>query len=328
MPELPEVHTTVEGLNRRVRGKKITDVWSAYNSAFHAGKQNIKNVHYFKDFRQAILGASFLQAKRRGKNILLPLSNGHTILIHMKMTGHLLYGQYSQDSKTGIWRAENTAGQKALQDPYNQYIRLVFNLSDGKHLAFSDLRKFGKVFVFPTAEAEKVPDVSLLGPEPLSPSFTFEQFKEQLLKRPKTPIKSVLMDQQIIAGIGNIYSDEMLWAAGIHPLSAPAAVPEKAPAGKPSLRELFREMRLVLEKGIHFGGDSESDYRNIDGEFGQFQNKHHAYRHTGEKCAKPGCKGIIQRMKIGGRSGHFCPVHQELFKLKKTAAHKPAANKK
>jgi len=304
MPELPEVHTTVTGLNRVLRNKKILDVWSNYNSAFHKNKPNIKNVHYFTDFKKKVFGATFLKAERRGKNILIHLSNGSTILIHMKMTGHLLYGKYRYVPKEKIWCAEEAG---PLQDPYNQHIRLVFNLSNKKHLAFSDLRKFGKVFVFPTKELHALQDLSTLGPEPLEKNFTLEQFEERILRRPRAPIKSVLMDQKIIAGIGNIYSDEMLWASSIHPLSRSTCIP------KAFVKLLFKEMKIVLANGISFGGDSDSDYRNIDGDIGEFQNKHHAYRHTGEICFKKSCGGIITRLVIGGRSAHFCPKHQKIF---------------
>ncbi len=319
MPELPEVHTTVVGLNQKLKNKSIRDVWSSYDSDFHAGKNNIKNVLYFKKFRAAVVGAKFVRAERRGKNILIHLSNAQTILIHMKMTGHCMYGSYelnrvdsnpthSKNSKNEVWRAKEKDSAHPLNDPFNQHIRLVFTLSDGKQLVFSDMRKFGKVFVFPTSEQKTLADISDLGPEPLSKNFTFEIFESQVLKRPKTPIKQVLLDQTLIAGIGNIYSDEMLWSANIHPLSAPMAVPKKF------LQTLFKEMRIVLEKGIDFGGDSESDYRNINGLPGDFQNRHHAYRHTGQTCDKRGCTGIITRLKIGGRSAHFCPTHQILFK--------------
>ena len=310
MPELPEVHTTVVGLNQRLKNKTITDVWSSYDSAFHAGKNNIKNIHYFKDFRRAISGAKFMRAERRGKNILIHLSNDHTVLIHMKMTGHLMYGAYTlsgsgKNIKKQVWRADEDG---PLQDPYNQYIRLVFSFSDKKHLVFSDLRKFGKVFVFPTKELASLPDIAHIGPEPLEKSFDYKNFKTRLARWPKKAIKTVLMDQTVIAGIGNIYSDEMLWSSGIHPVSWPAKIPE------PVLKSLFKEMKLVLQRGIHFGGDSESDYRNIDGEPGEFQNKHHVYRHTGETCARRGCGGTIERMKVASRSAHFCPKHQQIFR--------------
>lgn len=303
MPELPEVHTTVQGLNLRLKNKKIVDVWSDYDSPFHKGKPNIKNVRYFKNFRKSVSGAKFLKAERRGKNILIHLSNGRSVLIHMKMTGHFMHGRYA--FKNNAWRAEKDG---PLRDPRNQYIRLVFSLSDRKHLVFSDLRKFGKIFAFPTKELALLPDIARLGPEPLEKSFTRERFKERLARFPSRPIKQTLMDQSVIAGIGNIYSDEMLWASGIHPLSAATKIPKR------HLESLYKEMRLALTRGIHFGGDSESDYRNIDGEPGEFQNKHRAYRHDGEACSRRGCDGIIARMRIGGRSAHFCPKHQKIFK--------------
>ena len=228
MPELPEVHTTVQGLNRVMKGAKISDVWSSYNSRFHAGKENIKNVHYFKNFRAAVSGAKFIRAERRGKNVLIHLSNKHTVLIHMKMTGHLLYGKYEFKAAENKWSAKKLPSQKALQDPFNQFIRLVFSLSNGKHLAFSDLRKFGKVFMFPTSEMNRLPDISSLGPEPLAPEFTLKIFSAQLEKRRNTPIKQALMDQTLIAGTGNIYSDEILFESSVHPLSKFQKIPQKS----------------------------------------------------------------------------------------------------
>lgn len=182
------------------------------------------------------------------------------------------------------------------------------------------MRKFGKVFVFPTAETSNVPDLAHLGPEPLEQAFTLKIFKERLALAPRGKIKQVLMDQSIIAGIGNIYADEILFAAGVHPLSLTAKIPE------PQLKKMFAAIKNVLKRGIKFGGDSESDYRNIYGEPGGFQLKHQAYRHTGEKCSyrdantaangrdiHRACDGIIERLKIGGRGAHFCPQHQKLF---------------
>ena len=115
------------------------------------------------------------------------------------------------------------------------------------------------------------------------------------------------MDQELIAGIGNIYSDEILWRASVHPLSHPNKIPEK------NMKEMFKAMKETLKKGIDFGGDSMSDYRNIDGERGKFQEYHHAYQRKGKACDKRGCKGIIARMVVGTRSAHFCPVHQKQY---------------
>jgi formamidopyrimidine-DNA glycosylase len=310
MPELPEVQTTVNGVNSEVRGLTITDVWTDYRSVFHANKQNIKNPEYFTHFKTDVLGAKVLNATRRGKNVLIHLSNpstgsvqdGNTILIHMKMTGHLLYGLYTLEH--GKWLPKEKNGP--LADPYNRHIHLVFTLSNKKHLAFADLRKFAKVFVFKTKDEHAVLDLMHLGPDPLSKELTYKTFKERLLKRPGGRIKPILMDQTLISGIGNIYSDEILWAAGVHPESKPAKIPE------PQFKKMFAASKAILKKGINFGGDSDSDYRNIYGEKGKFQSRHNAYRRTGKPCPKKD-SGIIQRKMIAGRSGHFCNKHQKLF---------------
>jgi formamidopyrimidine-DNA glycosylase len=302
MPELPEVQTTVNGINDEAKSLVITDVWTDYKSLFHANKQNIKNPEYFTQFKKDVIGAKILNASRKGKNVLIHLSNGNTILTHMKMTGHYMYGEFIQEKSK--WLPKDTEGP--LADPYNRHIHLVFSLSDGKQLAFADLRKFAKVFVFKTKDEHEVLDLMHLGPDPLSHDFTYKVFKEQILKRPKGRIKQVLMDQELVSGIGNIYSDEILWAASVHPESQPAKIPEE------NFKQMYKAAKETLKKGINFGGDSDSDYRNIYGEKGKFQSKHNAYRRTGKPCPKKD-GGIIERKMIAGRSGHFCTIHQKLY---------------
>ncbi len=295
MPELPEVQTTVNGLNRTVKGRKILDVWTDYGSKIYNSrfsifnKNQIKNSKYFKEFKKKIVGARILKARRRGKNVLIDLNNHETILVHMKMTGHFFYNPPKNAS----------------------FIHFDLTLDNKKHLAFSDMRKFAKITLIPTDKLDESLHVLHLGPESLDKKFTFEIFKEGLLKKPKGKIKTVLMDQEIIVGIGNIYSDEILWRTSVHPLSIVQAIPENPPAG--GLKEMFKAMKETLKKGIDFGGDSMFDYRNINGEKGKFQDYHRAYQRTGLKCLKPGCKGIIKRIVVGTRSAHFCPVHQKLF---------------
>lgn len=303
MPELPEVQTTVDGLNKTVKGKKILDVWTEYNSPFHAGKNNIKNPQYFKKFKKTIVGTKIKKSVRIGKNVLIELSNGKTILVHMKMTGHLMYGKYKRENlPAGRWvSAEKNS---PLSDPFNRFIRLIFILSDGKQLAFSDMRKFAKITLIDTGKYKEDKELSHLGTDALQ--MDFKTFKE-LIKKEKRPIKQTLMDQRILAGVGNIYADECLWLAGINPHSDSFKIPE------PKIKQLFDSMKEVLKKGINLGGDSMSDYRNIYGERGKFQNQHNAYRKTGERCKKPRCSGTIKRAVIGARSSHFCPTHQQLF---------------
>ncbi len=290
MPELPEVQTTVSGLHRFVRGLSIVDVWTEYNSPYFHGKDTIKDPKYFKYFKEKIKGAKIIDITRRAKNILIHLSNDHTILIHMKMTGHVMYGDYNKS------------------DPYNRFIRLIFYLSNGKNMELCDTRKFAKVTLLETKKMHESIHLKDIGNEPLEKEFTFPIFKEQINKKSKGKIKLVLMDQSIIAGIGNIYADESLWRAGIHGESIVNKIKDK------DLKELYKAIISTLSKGIDFGGDSMSDYRNIHGERGKFQEEHRAYRKTGTKCSKKGCKGKIVRTVVGGRGTHFCDKHQKLFK--------------
>ncbi len=300
MPELPEVQTTVDGLNKTVTGKKILGIWTDYNSPFHTGKDNIKNPQYFKKFKKEVVGTTIKKSVRVGKNVLIELSNKKTILIHMKMTGHLMYGKYKFENNSWVSAQPNSP----LSDPFNKFIHFLVSLSGGKHLAFSDMRKFAKITLIDTEKYSEDKELAHLGIDALK--IDFKKFKE-LIAKEKKPIKQTLMNQEIVAGIGNIYADECLWLAGIHPKSNPSQIPDK------EMKKLFDGMRKVLKKGIDFGGDSMSDYRNIYGERGKFQNQHNAYRKTGERCKKLGCSGTIKRVVIGARSSHFCPVHQKLF---------------
>jgi len=288
MPELPEVETTVQGLKKKVLGLTITDISTTYRSTFHHGKDSIKDPAYFAYFKKEAVDQKIIGARRRAKNILIDLENGHTILVHMKMTGHLLYGDYDRS------------------DPFNRHIRLVFTLSNNKTLELCDMRKFAKVTLLPrNTNHNDSAHLKGIGPEPLEPDFTLKLLRERLSLRPNGKIKTVLMDQKIVAGIGNIYSDEALWRASIHPER------KSGDLNPTELKDLHRAIIFVLRNGIDFGGDSMSDYRNIDGKRGEFQGKHQAYRKTNEKCLKKSCTGIIQRKVIGGRSSHFCNFHQK-----------------
>ena len=289
MPELPEVQTTVNGLNRHIRGLKIVDVWTDYNSLFQKGKDSVKDPAYFKYFKKKLIGRKIKSASRLAKNVLINLDNGDVILVHMKMTGHLMYGDYDRT------------------DPFNRFIHLVFTFNNGKTLELSDMRKFAKITLIKEEDLEKTAHLEHIGPDPLNKSFTFTLFKERINSKLNGRIKNVLMDQGVIAGIGNIYSDEALWRAGLNPEERVKNIPEFI------LKKLYGAIKTVLKKGIDFGGDSMSDYRNIDGKRGKFQEQHHAYRKSGQKCSRRGCKGIILRKIVGGRSAHFCSTHQRIL---------------
>jgi formamidopyrimidine-DNA glycosylase len=301
MPELPEVQTTVNGLSEVLPKKKIVEIWNSYNSPYFYGKENIKDRKYFLKFKKSVLNSPILSVERKGKNILINLKNKITILVHMKMTGHFLYGNYKFHKNSWV-----AVDEGPLKDPFNRHIRLVFKLSDGKYLAFSDMRKFAKVMYIKSSDLDKHPDIKSVAPDPLC--ITKKEFIERLRQKKSGRIKNILMDQGLVSGIGNIYSDETLFRTNVHPESDVRAISDK------KLGEMWLESCKVLEKGIDFGGDSTSDYRNIHGERGAFQNKHEVYRKTGLKCPKKGCGGKIERKIVGGRSAHFCNKHQKLLK--------------
>ena len=303
MPELPEVTTTVNGINSSARGLVIKEIWSDWPKLVKSPK--------FEEFEKDIRNRKILGAERRGKNILINLSRGKTLLIHMKMTGHVMYGKWrkaNQNDKSGWnWIPIETANDHPLNDPYNRFIHLIFSLSNGHQLVLADVRKFAKVLLFNTDEIKKHSDLISLGPEPFDKSLTLRLFTERLNRKPSWPIKQALMNQEIIAGIGNIYSDEILWKASIHPLQKVSRINEE------KMKEIYTAMKDILKRSIKLGGDSTSDYRNIFGERGGFQKVHMVYRRTSKNCLRKICTGKIMRTKVGGRSAHFCSKHQKII---------------
>ena len=307
MPELPEVHTTVEGIKMWVVGKTIEDVWSDFHiKTAHGERQTLKNKKYYENFRKIVKGKKIIGAERRGKNILVHLSNKYTFIVHMKMTGHVMVGKYKKvkSLKSASWK---TLEEGPLQDPYNQYIHFVISLSDGKHLVLSDMRKFASVTISKTSELHLHDSIEALGIDPLDKKLNPRLLREIIYKRKNMPIKSALLDQTGLAGIGNIYSDEVLWETGIHPLSPAFKIPIK------KFPQILKVMQKILKFSIKHGGDSKSDYRNILGEKGGFQNFHKVYGKKGAKCPKQNCRGIIERLVVKGRSAHFCPRHQTKY---------------
>lgn len=292
MPELPEVQTTVNGINETVKGAVIIDVCHNWEKMFRNNS--------YKEVRKIVRGATIKNASRRGKHILIHLSNKHTIIVHMKMTGYLMVGKYKK-TRAGFV-PENTKG--ALADPFNRFIHVVFTLKDGRSLVFCDARKFGKVSVEVTEHLPHSPLLAHLGPEPLDTNTTAMLFARQVQSKPRGKIKQVLLDQSVIAGIGNIYSDELLWLSKVHPESRVQNIPQTL------FPILFKNTQKVLRDGLLFGGDSTSDYRNIYGESGVSHKHHQVYQRKGKACLRRGCKGIIERKIVGARSAHFCPVCQ------------------
>jgi len=292
MPELPEVETIVRDLNKTGAHKllcaRFINVWTNF-------PKTIKEPESFEQFKNKIKGKEIQKIWRRGKNIIFSLSESYFLLIHQKLTGHLLFGRW--EFREGEWVAP--AGP--LAEKVNSYIHLLFTLDSGQMLALSDLRKFAKVKLLDNEKLKK--EISFLGPEPLEKDFAFEKFRRSLEKR-KGKIKQVLMNQEIIAGIGNIYSDEILWRAKVHPFKDVSKLTRK------ELENIYKSMREILAKAIKLGGESISDFRKISGERGYFDKERRVYRREGEKCSR--CGTIIKRIKLAGRSAHFCPRCQKL----------------
>ena len=300
MPELPEVETIVRDLKKKVIGRVFIDVWTDFEKMIRvsAALGRKERGSQFQKFKKYLKGKTIKDIERRGKNILINLSQGKTLLIHQKLTGHLLFGRWEQ--KEGRWQSK-IAGPLA-DDPKNRFLHMVFFFKDDSQLALSDLRKFAKVELWDKKELENSKGFKGLGPEPLEKNFTFENF-QKIIKKKRAKIKQVLMDQNVIAGIGNIYSDEILWRARVHPLKEISKLSIK------ELKDIFFAIKELLPKAIRLGGESMSDFRTLSGEKGLFDGERKVYRKEGEKC--PRCPGKIKRIKIGSRSAHFCPNCQK-----------------
>jgi formamidopyrimidine-DNA glycosylase len=299
MPELPEVETTAKILDGLVKNQQIISVWTDYKSPYFYGKNNIKDPKYFSKFKKEVVGRKILKVWRRAKNVLIDISGDKTILIHMKMTGHLLYGEYRFEKKK--WKPVDP--KSPLANPFSRFIHLIFELKNGKHIAFSDMRKFATVKLISDKEALKK-EFAPFGPEPLDENFKVSDFKKALLKKPEGKIKTILMDVNIISGIGNIYSDEILWISDIHPERKISKITDA------EFKKMYLWTKKLLGKGINLGGDSMSDYRNPFGLKGEFQNHHNAYKLKGSQCKKKNCSGKILRKVVATRSAHFCSKHQ------------------
>jgi formamidopyrimidine-DNA glycosylase len=271
MPELPEVETVVRGLRKTVLGKKIKKLGISPSRVLHSPAASLK---------RNLIDRRILEISRRGKNIIIKLSSGDLLLIHLGMTGNLFY----LDRPTLMGK--------------HDHIDLEF--SDKTHLRYSDIRKFGKFKLIKSSQAGEENVLKKLGPEPLE--ISGGDFVK-LMQRRKGKIKSVLLNQSNMVGIGNIYADEVLFEAKIHPLQ------KVSDLSKNKLIKLHQAIQKILKKAIKAGGSSVDNYRDVDGESGFFQFYHKVYGREGEPCKRCGTK--IKRIIINQRSAHFCPKCQK-----------------
>lgn len=267
MPELPEVETISRQLHQALKGQKIIKV-------------TILSAKNFVGNPQEVVGQRIIAVERRAKMIWFKLANNLTLAVHLKLTGQLILGQ----------------GQPG------KYTRVFIDLGSGQKLFFNDVRKFGWMKVIKNRELAKM---NLdFGLEPFDKTFTSDYLKK-VFSRTSKPVKLVLLDQTKIAGIGNIYANEALFAAGIAP-----SRPAKGLSNK-EIKKLRAEILKVLQAAIKYKGTSDRDeaYRQIDGAKGQFQNFLQVYRRQGQKC--PRCGGMIKRIALGGRGTFFCSYCQK-----------------
>ena len=275
MPELPEVETITQDLKNKITGSKIVGFWTDWPKYFLASGGVNKN-------KKILIGKTILKIERRGKNILFYLSEDYILAVHLKMTGHFLFEI----------------------PPRLSHVHLILDIKKGDKklkLYFSDVRKFGRILVGKSDWVLNRPEIKSLGRDPLEIN-TADFLKEASKRRGK--IKTLLMNQEFVAGVGNIYSDESLYLAKIHPLSLAEKIPQE------KLKLLFQKLVGVLKKSLKLRGTTRQDYRDLKGQKGGYFNQRLVYARRGEKC---GCGGIISTAKIGSRTAHFCPKCQKLY---------------
>jgi len=281
MPELPEVETIRLKLQKYLAGHKITDVEIRYGKKFTGNKNNVK-------------GGRITAVRRFGKALAIDLNNGYSILIHIKMTGQLIYD--GPNLKTLVLSAKVTGGVPG------KHTHVIFHLDRGGKLYFNDVRKFGWIRIVRSDKVGEVGFVKELGPEPFK-DFNFNYFKEILAKSNRA-VKLTLMDQTKIGGVGNIYANDALWLARINPKRKGGSLkPEEE-------KELYDAIHKVLKEGIDYGGASENAYVTPDGREGDYQNHTLVYGREGELCGR--CRRAkIAKFFLSGRGTYFCPNCQE-----------------
>lgn len=269
MPELPEVETVVRGLREMIVGKTIMAVRLIRRDIWRAKPP----------MPRQMVGAQISGVDRKGKNIIISLSNRQALIVHLKMTGRLTF--------------------ELTDYPVRKHTHLIVKFTDGE-MRFNDIRRFGYLDLTKQERLAELDYLKALGPDPLQ--IDREEFV-RLLRSKKRIIKSLLLDQTVLAGLGNIYSDEALFLAGIHPRRVSAGLSAKRLAG------LYDAVRQTLEDAILARGSSVDDYVDARGAKGSFQDRHTVYGREGRPCPK--CGHPIKRTVIGSRSSHFCPHCQK-----------------
>ena len=288
MPELPEVETVRRGLAELLPGRVVARV-----TAFDSPK-SFPNAP--ADVEQFLYGARVTAVRRRAKVLMIDLDTQYSLVIHLKMTGQLIFrgvqsfaGGHPNDSLIGELPDRST--------------RVQVDFVDGSRLFFNDQRKFGWVKLLPTDEVKNLPFMQKVGPEPLDPQTRAEDFIQRIRRRQNSMIKPAFLDQTVIAGVGNIYADEALWAAQIHPQTRVKNISDQ------QLNTLFNELRQILQLSIDQGGSTDKNYVDAEGRKGNYLTFAHVFRREGQACHRHPDQEVI-KLKVGGRGTHICPVCQ------------------
>lgn len=286
MPELPEVETVRSGLQQLLPGRTIASIEHDWPKGFPNAPE---------DVQQFGVGASVVVVARRAKVLLIELSSKYSLVVHLKMTGQL------------VFRGEEQFGaghpnDSLIGDLPDRSTRVTITFKDGSKLFFNDQRKFGWMRLMPTAEVPFIDFFQKVGPEPLSADFTAEILYERLQRRKNTSIKAALLDQTVLAGIGNIYADEGLWGARLHPSTLVKNLSQAQVA------ELHAALVAVLNTAITKGGSTDKNYVNAEGKRGSYMDFASVFRREGKPC--PRCGATIEKSKVAGRGTHTCPVCQ------------------
>ena len=290
MPELPEVETVILGLHGLLINHTIRKINYDWPNSFRISNKNAEKF---------ILNSGIIDVRRRGKMILIDLSTQKTLLIHLKLTGQLVYKQTSNLNEIRRFGAGHPT-QSLISELPDKTTRATFELDRQAHLFFNDLRKFGWIQMFSTKDIEQTGYISNLGPDALE--ISNKEFVQAICNRHKS-IKACLLDQTIIAGCGNIYADESLWLSKIHP---------KTPASKLKPKQgtiLCKQLQNVLKLGLHHGGSSIKNYVNAKGEKGGFLDFANVYQRNGLPCKR--CQNKINRIIVASRGTHICEVCQK-----------------
>jgi len=290
MPELPEVETVRRGLSEFLPGLTLAGAEADWPKSFPNAPA---------DVRAFLVGARITSVRRRAKVLIIDLSSDYSLVIHLKMTGQLVF--VAPHARFGAGHPNDSLINK-LPDK-STHVTLSF--TNGSHLYFNDQRKFGWVRLMPTIEVPNLDFMKKVGPEPLAADFTAADFAKRIKKRSGTTIKAALLDQTVVAGIGNIYADESLWGAKIHPATRVKDVSDA------KLKKLFTELRYVLELSIEKGGSTDRNYVNAEGKKGSYIDFARVFRKEGQPCPRhPGT--LIIKTRVAGRGTHLCPVCQKL----------------